>query len=160
MVRVSGCETEAGMPGLLQTVAGGAPAGVGRGSSPRRRRAGKKTPRRTTPPTAAAIRTPRGSRLLSIGTEKFSFVGIERFPLGAWHRPSTLGGRRRPGMKGGRSPTGVPGRRLENFPCRRRAPRPFLSSPAITARPSSGADPSRIAAGSGDLACGKSSRGC
>ena len=42
----------------------------------------------------------------------------------------------------------------------RRAPKPFLPSPAITIRPSSGADPRQPAAGSGDPACGTSSRGC
>ena len=67
------------------------------------------------------ISAKRTRRALSIGTEKFSFVGIERFPLGAWHRPPRIGGRRRPGTEGGRSPTGVPGRRLEKFfPGRRR----------------------------------------
>ena len=37
----------------------------------------------------------RGRKGLSIATEKFSFVGIGRCPLRAWHRLPGLGGRRR-----------------------------------------------------------------
>ncbi len=38
---------------------------------------------------------PRVMRRVSIGTENLPFVGTERFPLGAWHRPPRPGGRRR-----------------------------------------------------------------